>query len=375
MKEIHDIVRAYEEAIKAGKKAALATVVQVIGSSYRRPGARMLVTEDGQLTGAISGGCLEGDALRKAQLVMAQQHPMLVTYDTTDEEDAKLGVGLGCNGIIHILFEPIDATNNNNPLRLLTTVMHMRSNAVIVTLFSLPNRKLQQPGTCLLFTQYQEEQGNYPDRALHDLLVRDAADALRTQTSAIKTYPADGQLRALIELIKPPLPVFIFGAGNDVVPVVQLTALLGWHTTVIDGRSNYATPRRFPPAQQVLVLKPEAALSAISLNSRSVVLLMTHNYNYDIAVLKKIIQLPLLYIGALGPKKKLQRMLDELQQEGMQITHEQLQQVYGPAGLDVGAETPAEIALSIIAEIQAVLSKKSGASLREKTDAIHAGDL
>src|SRR5215207_9247349 len=105
MKEIQDIVQAYDQAMKSGKKAALATVVQVIGSSYRRPGARMLVTEDGQLTGAISGGCLEGDALRKAQLVITQQHPMLVTYDTTDEDDAKLGVGLGCNGIIHILFE------------------------------------------------------------------------------------------------------------------------------------------------------------------------------------------------------------------------------------------------------------------------------
>ena len=374
MKEIHDIIRAYEEAVRAGKKTALATVVQVIGSSYRRPGARMLVAEDGQLTGAISGGCLEGDALRKAQLVMAQQHPMLVTYDTTDEDDAKLGVGLGCNGIIHILFEPVDATNDYNPLRLLATVMHMRSNAVLVTLFSVPNRKLQQPGTRLLFTQ-MEEQGNYPGQALHDMLAQDAADALRTETSAIKTYPAEGQLSALIELIKPPLPVFIFGAGNDVVPVVQLTALLGWHVTVIDGRSNYATSKRFPLAQQVLASKPEAALTVISPNSQSVVLLMTHNYNYDIAVLRKIIQMPLLYIGALGPKKKLQRMLDELQQEGMQITQKQLHQVYGPAGLDVGAETPVEIALSIIAEIQAVLSKKNGASLREKTDAIHAGDL
>src|SRR3954465_5418249 len=101
MKEIRDIIDNFDKAVKEGKRSALATVVLVEGSSYRRAGARMLVTEDGQLTGAISGGCLEGDALRKARLVMAQSKPMLVTYDTTDDDDAKFGVGLGCNGIIH----------------------------------------------------------------------------------------------------------------------------------------------------------------------------------------------------------------------------------------------------------------------------------
>src|SRR6202007_2873865 len=117
MKEIIDIAAGYDEAVKQGKKTALATVVLVEGSAYRKAGARMLVTEDGQLTGAISGGCLEGDALRKAQLVMERGQPMLVTYDTTDEDDAKLGVGLGCEGIIHIMIEPVDTSDNNNPIQ------------------------------------------------------------------------------------------------------------------------------------------------------------------------------------------------------------------------------------------------------------------
>src|ERR1700709_2913460 len=118
MKEIRDITIAFEKATLAGKKCALATVVQVIGSSYRRPGARMLVTDDGQLTGAISGGCLEGDALRKAMLAINEQKNKIVTYDTTDEDDAKFGVQLGCNGIVHILFEPIIETDADNPIRL-----------------------------------------------------------------------------------------------------------------------------------------------------------------------------------------------------------------------------------------------------------------
>src|ERR1700712_5900824 len=118
MKEIIDIVAAYENALKAQKKTALATVVLVEGSAYRRAGARMLITEDGQLTGAISGGCLEGDALRKARMVILQQEALLVTYDTTDDDDAKFGVGLGCNGIIHILIEPLFANSEISPISL-----------------------------------------------------------------------------------------------------------------------------------------------------------------------------------------------------------------------------------------------------------------
>src|SRR5205085_11932615 len=153
MKEITDIIKAYDEAVRVGKQSALATVVRVEGSSYRRPGARMLVTDDGVLTGAISGGCLEGDALRKALLVMQQQKPMLATYDTTDEDDAKLGVQLGCNGIVHILIEPIDTTDKNNPVELLKIATAKRGNAVIATLFSLQSRKAAQPGTCILLTE------------------------------------------------------------------------------------------------------------------------------------------------------------------------------------------------------------------------------
>src|ERR1700749_4981549 len=136
MKEIKDIIRAYDIATKQHKQTALATVVLVEGSAYRRAGARMLITEDGELTGAISGGCLEGDALRKARLVIMQQEPLLVTYDTTDDDDAKLGVGLGCNGIIHILIEPI-FDHPQNPVNLLKAIIANRQHSVLVTLFSI----------------------------------------------------------------------------------------------------------------------------------------------------------------------------------------------------------------------------------------------
>ena len=143
MKEIREIIKAYEAASKTGKKSALASVVHLTGSSYRRPGARMLVTDEGELTGAISGGCLEGDALRKAMMVLSQQKSKLVTYDTNDEDDATIGIQLGCAGVIQVLFEPIDENDVNNPIILLSKAISKRQKTVSVTLFSLARRITQ----------------------------------------------------------------------------------------------------------------------------------------------------------------------------------------------------------------------------------------
>src|SRR6188768_4421703 len=149
-KEIRNILNAYKVAVEQGRQSALATVVHVEGSSYRRPGARMLIEDNGQLTGAISGGCLEGDALRKALLVMTEKRARLVTYDTMDDDDAKFGVGLGCNGIIQVLIEPIDISNPDNPIQYLKKVNEKRQTAALVTLFYLQDRKDNQYGTCFL---------------------------------------------------------------------------------------------------------------------------------------------------------------------------------------------------------------------------------
>ena len=176
MKEIKDIIRSFDEAQIQGRQTALATVVHVDGSSYRRPGARMLITDEGQLTGAISGGCLEGDALRKALLVMSQQKSMLVTYDTMDEDDAKLGIGLGCNGIIQVLIEPIIVNDTNNPIELLKAIAGKRQKAVLITLFSLDNKKDIQPGTCLLLKEDELIEGKTP--ALRDILIKDGKQVL-----------------------------------------------------------------------------------------------------------------------------------------------------------------------------------------------------
>lgn len=370
MKEIRDIIKKYDEAQKQGKQTALATVVHVEGSSYRRPGARMLIEEDGQLTGAISGGCLEGDALRKALLVMTEKKSRLVTYDTMDDDDAKFGVGLGCNGIIQVLIEPIDEANPNNPIQFLKAVNEKRQQSVLVTLFSLQDKKNPQYGTCLLL----KEDGGAIDTTpvLKDILLADAKEALLSQTTSFKNYISEEHnFTAFIEVIKPPVSVIVIGAGNDVMPLIDMAETLGWETTVVDGRANYAKKERFVSACQVLVSKPEQVLEQITIDEQTVFLLMTHNYNYDLAMFRQLVQKDVLYVGVLGPRKKLERMLDELKEEGMKLTEQQLSIIHGPVGLDIGAETSEEIALSILAEIKALFAGRQVQSLRKNKEVIH----
>jgi len=368
MKELIDIVAAYERAVKENKKTALATVVLVEGSAYRRAGARMLITEDGQLTGAISGGCLEGDALRKARMVIMQQQPMLVTYDTMDDDDAKLGVGLGCNGIIHILIEPI-RDGHANPIALLKAAINSTGYSVLVTLFSTENRKALQPGSTLFFSDRKILSKGIESTPYKNELLADVEYVLTRQQSIVTGYLG---YSAFIECVKPLISLVILGAGNDAIPLTKMAAILGWNTSIVDGRPNYATSDRFPLVNKIIVAKPEKVLESVEFNEWTAFVLMTHNYNYELAFLQNILPLHPLYIGVLGPKKKLERMLSELADAGIFITERDLEAIHGPIGLDIGSETSEEIALAIVAEIKAFFSDRNGQPLKYKNSVIHS---
>lgn len=374
MKEIRDIIAAQHQAQMAGKRTALATVVQVEGSSYRRPGARMLVTEDGLLTGAISGGCLEGDALRKALLAINEQRNKLVTYDTTDEDDARFGVQLGCNGIVHILFEPIHPADPMNPVALLALLQAQRQHMVLCTLFALDQRA-EQPGTQFLFGDDEKFSTStiwFQQHAPSELMaeVQHAWTDKKTRFKDIVVQSI--RLKAFIEVIPPAIALYVFGAGNDAMPLVAMGDILGWEVHVADGRRSHVTVERFPKATSLILQKSETALTGIRFDERTAAVLMTHNYNYDIEVLSQITKTNCPYIGVLGPKKKMQRMLDELAAAGKAISDAEFRNVYSPVGLDLGAETAEEIALSVTAEIKAVLSGKLAGSLRHKEEPIHS---
>jgi len=367
LKEISDIITAFHDAQKARLKTALATVVRVEGSSYRQPGARMLVTESGQLTGAISGGCLEGDALRRALFAIEQQQNKLVTYDTSNEDDIEFGVQLGCNGIVHILFEPIDYLQSNNPLFLLEQLVSKRENAVVGLLFNLDRTK-KQTGTTFLFREHEQ----YTNGVFLDLLKDTITQAMSTEASVSRQIEIDGNtVDALVEFVPPPVRLVIAGAGNDTMPLVEIAALLGWEQIVADGRKTHATRKRFPNAKEVLVIKAAELTRAVPPDHYTVYALMTHNYNYDLEALKNLLLNDPVYIGILGPKKKFERMINDLAADQITITTEQLKYIHTPIGLDIGAETSEEIAVSIIAEIKAVLSGRKGMSLKLKTDKIH----
>ena len=373
MRQVQQILGAYHEAMHAGKKVALATVVHVEGSSYGRPGSRMLVTDSGEMTGAISGGCLEGDALRKALLAINQQQTKLVTYDTRDEEEASIGAQLGCSGIIQVLFEPIQQQLPLHPILLLQKAVAIRQSAVLVTFFSYSNQLQKQPGTCLLREANGNVSGSIPFAAIEQDVMQDMEEVWNCRQSAFKEYEVeDTSFMAFIEWIPPTVSLVVVGAGNDAIPLMEIGNTLGWDVRIVDGRPTYAKPDRFTSACQVLVSKPEKALAQIPIDDHTVFVLLTHNYQYDLAMLKSLLPLHIPYIGVLGPKKKLERMLQEVEDSGIEITPKMLDKIYGPTGLEIGAETAEEIALSIVAEIKAVLSNKRGGMLRYKQEAIHA---
>jgi xanthine/CO dehydrogenase XdhC/CoxF family maturation factor len=266
------------------------------------------------------------------------------------------------------LIEPINE-GQTNPITLLKAAIASRGYSVLVTVFSVENRKIPQPGSCLCLANGQTLPNGLETLPYRNELLEDAKNALNSQHSAIIAYQG---YTAFVECLKPLISLIIIGAGNDAIPLTRIAAILGWNITIVDGRPNYASAERFPLVNKIVVAKPESVLDSLEINEWTAFVLMTHNYNYEIAFLKELFPLHPPYIGILGPKKKLERMLDELEENGTVITERTLETIHGPVGLDIGSETAEEIALSIIAEIKAVFSARNGKSLKYKTSVIHS---
>ncbi|QNH60976.1 XdhC family protein [Hymenobacter sediminicola] len=375
MTELQRLLQAYDEHRAAGRACALASVVDVAGSAYRRPGARMLVTDEGQLTGAISGGCLEGDARQRARRTIRQGRPTVVTYDSTDpDDDLQFGAALGCQGIVQILLEPLDFQDYNNPVELLRRWANgVEAPAVVATVFSAAGSEGKvEVGQRLLLTSDSNTQGTLPEAAdLYASILADAHAALAAGQPATRHYAAGaGAVRVSLEILRPPVRLTVYGAGNDVQPLVRLAAGLGWRVQVVDGRPAQAQPTRFPDADAVRVL-PLAQIPQEPYDG-SFALLMTHNYYYDLAVLQHLLPAASArYIGLLGPRKKYERLLDDLRKTFPDAAEQLQGRIHSPIGLNLGAETPEEIALSIVAEIQAVLTGRPAGFLRDSPLPIH----
>ncbi|HVG31815.1 MAG TPA: XdhC family protein [Pyrinomonadaceae bacterium] len=382
MNEVRLLVEAFDGANKRGEQCALATLVSVEGSSYRRPGARMLVCEGGASTGTISAGCLEGDVVEHAKRVIKAGEAKLFEYDTASTSDEMAwGLGLGCNGIVRVLVEPLASTSlyvealrrsceahaGASPITVATVYQHTSSGSA--------RAKGRVAIGARLFIDEGGETGreNLSDEVA-SLIEEDVRMTARAQSLSAGVYEvAGGSLKVFVETLLPPVHLVVFGAGHDALPVVELARGLGWQTEVVDPQARSASRSRFAIADRVTLARPEELCSRVAITPRTLTLLMSHNYSHDLELLKFLLSSPARYIGVMGPRKRTERMLNELaaNEDAYRLEETELARLYSPAGLDVGANTPAEIALSIVAEMRAVLDGRRGGMLRARRGSIH----
>lgn len=337
MIETGEILAAISTLQERGEPMALATIVSVSGSTYRRPGARLLVATHGDPIGNISGGCLEDDVARIGREVIASGEPRLVTFDLTGEGDAIWGYGMGCNGVIDVFIEPTRGAVQA------AAVLGAGDDATMITVVESARAESPVGSRLVLWADGRREGGVGPafEAAAHPGIV---------------SVPG---ARAFVETVRAPLKLLVCGAGPDAVPLVRQAYELGWHVTVADVRRRLLTAVRFPGATAFVTgddIGPEAGSYAV---------LMNHNYLRDAACLRTLLGCELAYLGVVGPRARTEKLLHELD------AVDALPGLHAPAGLDLGAEGPEEVARSIVAEILAVQRGRGAGFLRDRQGAIH----
>lgn len=380
MNNLQAILEVFQVTRQRSEPAFLVTVVNTQGSTYRRPGARMLMTQSGETIGMVSGGCLEQDILEHTRQ-MSRGEAIVVTYDSTaEQEDILWGFGLGCNGIVQVLIECLlpDTCNSLTVLeecwRGSSASQSVRTPAVLASILQSEGAQTSiSPGTCLALTPDKLIVFDQSHSDLVTAIGTDAQAVLHQQQSILKSYDLPtGTVQVLLEFVPPPTVLTIFGAGQDAVPVVQLAKLLGWQAIVADCRANSASHDRFALADQVILTRRERLPEFQPLIDRSsAAVVMTHNYLDDLEVLRSLLPSAVPYIGVLGPKRRAERLLRDLQTEAT-YSNAQIEKLHAPIGLDIGADTPDAIAMSIVAEIQAVLAHRTGGFLKHRSVPIHS---
>jgi xanthine dehydrogenase accessory factor len=367
VKEIVDIIKAYERVVKDGTPYALATVVGVSGSAYRRPGARMLFTESGRAAGLINAACFEEDLAERAREVIRSGKARLVLYDNTAPHDVVFGLGLGCNGVVEVLLEPGSAPATGQKLEVLSRSLESRKAMVIATVVGAGERADLRTGDFLARNSAGTLVSTIRDSRLSFLIETEVSGEAPTLFMR-KTYSLGKEnVDVFFQRLDPPVQLLVFGAGADAVPLVDAARQLGWHVTVVDPRPAFANVSRFPGADSVLV----SERVPVEVSGSHAAVIMTHNFDRDRTLLPILLDSPARYVGLLGPASKLRALLEELQKHGMSPREDQLAKLYAPVGLDIGAETPEEIALSIVAEIKAALENRRGGPLRDRAGPIH----
>ena len=336
---------------QADESLVLVTIIATEGSTYRKPGAMMLISHDQQFEGMISGGCLEGDLLHHATEVFSTGQPKFVTYDMHAGDDLVWSLGLGCDGIIHLMLQRLNSELDFGFLGRLEA-SHAKRCAVLLALTTGPDAGLPVAAWALL-----DSAGKVAGENSLQGLLKESAQPLwpdwRYRRLNSDEDGRDGEL--MLINIPPPIRVLVCGAGPDAVPVAQALCHLDWQVVVVDHRPSYAKPERFPDQCRVLTGRPETLSEIVGLDEIDAAVVMSHHLENDSVYLAQLAARNMAYIGCLGPRSRSQRL-----KEMAGCPH---QKVFGPVGLDIGAELPESIALSLVAEIHAVLNQRSGLPL------------
>ncbi len=319
MRDLAEILARLRE-LPTASPAALVTIVEVEGSSYRREGARMLVEPAetaGGLTGLLSGGCLERDLVTIAAAAIDAGAPRTVRYDLTSDEEALWGFGTGCSGKVTLLVEPLDPRLRTETVEWLCTLLESRRPVERTTVYRVES----------------------------------------------------GEARQLEELLLPPVHLLLVGAERDTPALVRLARELGWATTVIDPRGDEASRGRFADLGGVRSSTPRELESAVELSARTAVVLATHRYLDDLAYLEVLLPAPVAYLALLGPAVRRDRLVADLESRRPGAAAAARERLRGPAGLDLGGRAPEEVALSIVAEIQATFAGRDARPLSARASA------
>lgn len=361
-----ELFELLEETLEGPVEQAVATVVGVDGSAYRRPGAKMILGDDGSTYGGITAGCLEGPLQDVARDVIAEGTPEVVTFDLRDDDDGW-GLGLGCEGVVDVLVEPVDE-HWTDPVE----AYHRGESRALVTAIDGTNgvptgsRAVFTPDGAI--TKADGEQ-SLPPKVLEqiDETARKRAAEGNWCTRTVET--TDGTVELFIDGITPATRLVLFGGQPDVRPVTKLAREVGLHVTVATARGGQADESSFPRADRIVATHPTELGELV--DDRTAVVIMSHNFVDDRLALERLLETSVPFIGLMGPRERFRRLRDDLEAEGVQFSKADFDRIAAPVGLHLGGGEPVEIALSIVSEVVAVSNGKSGGRLCNRGGPIH----
>ncbi|RBI59672.1 cytochrome oxidase I [halophilic archaeon] len=357
-----DIRQTMRRLLTKDTDAVIATVVDVDGSGYRRPGAKMIIGEDGESIGAVTAGCLEGPIVDVAQQTFTDGVPRLETYDLTNTEDNEWGLGLGCNGVIDIFLEPLDISFEP----VVGEFAAKRSATVLTVIESgIPDITIGDRTVVAENGQASRSRDKIPTAVVNRAL--DSTNDSGPST-AVTVSTEDGDIRVFVDQLEPTPDLLLFGSQEDINPVASLAAQAGFRVQVATSRGARVDDDRFPAAEKVVATHPTDLNNLVTAPEHTYAVLMSHNFLDDQLALDALLDTQISYIGLMGPRKRFQKLRETLDRE---LDASDCEQIATPVGLDLGSGDPTAIGFSIVAELIAVHNDRDGGRLKKKEGPIH----